>query len=96
MNAQVIGHAESQRLPFARQALGWARRRLFLDHASDRLRDLRILERLAVGPKQYVIVVECAGERFLVGTSTQGVQTMVRLEAGGSASSHPARRVGDL
>jgi len=40
-------------------------------------RQMRILETLAVGAKKQLLLVSCGGERFLVGTGPDTVQTIV-------------------
>jgi flagellar biogenesis protein FliO len=40
---------------------------------------MQILETLPLGAKKQLLLVGCDGERFLVGTGAEGVQTIVRL-----------------
>lgn len=42
-------------------------------------REMRVLETLAVGGRKQLLLVSCAGERFLVGTGSDGVGTIVRV-----------------
>ncbi len=44
-----------------------------------RRRHMQILETLPLGAKKQLLLVGCDGERFLVGTGAEGVQTIVRL-----------------
>jgi hypothetical protein len=40
-----------------------------------------VLETLAVGPKKQLLLVCCDGERYLVGTGPDTVQTIIRMES---------------
>ena len=40
---------------------------------------MRVLETLALGPKKQLVLVSCDGERFLVGTGPESVQTILRV-----------------
>jgi flagellar biogenesis protein FliO len=42
-------------------------------------RQMEIIETLAVGSKKQLVLVQCGGERFLVGTGVESVQTIVRV-----------------
>lgn len=42
-------------------------------------RHMRVVEALPMGPKRNLYLVSCDGERFLVGTGTESVQTIVRV-----------------
>lgn len=44
-----------------------------------RQRRMKLLETLPLGGKRQLMLVECSGEQFLVGTSNEGVQTLVRV-----------------
>ena len=48
---------------------------------------MRVVETLALGGRKQLVLVSCAGERFLVGTGPEQVQTIVRVrpEAAGAA-----------
>ena len=50
-------------------------------------RQMRVVETLALGGRKQLVLVSCAGERFLVGTGPEQVQTIVRVrpEAAGAA-----------
>ena len=45
-----------------------------------RQKQLRLLETLSLGGKKQLMLVECAGETFLIGGGVESVQTMVRLQ----------------
>ena len=42
-------------------------------------RHMRVVETLPMGPKRNLYLVSCDGERFLVGTGQESVQTIVRV-----------------
>ena len=42
-------------------------------------KELRLLETLPLGGKRQLMLVTCAGERFLVGGGLESVETIVRL-----------------
>lgn len=44
-------------------------------------RQLRLVETLPLGGKRHLMLVVCAGERFLVGGGADSVQTIVRVRA---------------
>ncbi len=43
---------------------------------------LRLLETLSLGGKRQLMLVTCAGERFLVGAGPESVETIVPLKSG--------------
>jgi len=43
------------------------------------MKQMRIVETLAIGAKKQLLLVSCGGEYFLVGTGPESVQTMVRV-----------------
>jgi flagellar biogenesis protein FliO len=45
------------------------------------VRHMRVLETLALGPKKQLLLVSCDGEKFLIGTGPDSVQTIMRLES---------------
>jgi hypothetical protein len=47
-------------------------------------KQLRLVETLPLGGKKQLMLVTCAGERFLVGGGLESVETIVRLKAEGS------------
>ena len=49
-------------------------------------RHMQIVETLALGPKKQLMLVSCDGERFLVGTGADSVQTIVRVAADGAGA----------
>ena len=40
---------------------------------------MRVVETLAIGAKKQLVLVSVGGERFLVGTGPESVQTIVRV-----------------
>jgi flagellar biogenesis protein FliO len=50
-------------------------------------RRLSVVETLTLGPKKQLLLVNCAGESFLVGVGAEGVQTMVRVQSLGAGES---------
>jgi flagellar biogenesis protein FliO len=42
-------------------------------------KQMRLLETLPLGGKQHLLLVECAGERYLVGGSPESIQTIVPM-----------------
>ena len=57
----------------------WWRKRELRDRRQEARRQLEIVESLSLGSRRELLLVSCAGERFLVGTGAEGVQTMVRV-----------------
>ena len=45
---------------------------------------MRLLETLPMGPKRHLYLVTCDGERFLVGTGPESVQTITRVRPEGT------------
>jgi flagellar biogenesis protein FliO len=45
-----------------------------------RVREIELLETLSLGGRRQLILVRCAGERFLVAGSLDRIETMVKLE----------------
>jgi hypothetical protein len=52
-------------------------------------RQLQLVETLPLGGKRQLMLVTCAGERFLVGGGLESVETIVRLKAEVSLNSVP-------
>jgi flagellar biogenesis protein FliO len=52
-----------------------------------RHKQLRLIQTLHLGGKRQLLLVECSGERFLLGGGPDNVQTIVRLQ-GVSRSDH--------
>jgi flagellar biogenesis protein FliO len=48
------------------------------------VRQMHLLETLSLGGKKQLMLVDCAGERFLVGGGLESVETIVRVQAEGS------------
>lgn len=44
-------------------------------------KQMQLVETLPLGGKRQLMLVSCAGERFLVGGGTESVETIVRLKA---------------
>jgi hypothetical protein len=42
-------------------------------------RHMRLIETLPLGPKKQLLLVSCDGERFLIGTGTDSVQSILRV-----------------
>jgi flagellar biogenesis protein FliO len=42
-------------------------------------KQMRLLETLPLGGKRHLLLVECAGERYLVGGSLESIQTIVPM-----------------
>ncbi len=57
-------------------------------------RELRVVESLAIGGRKQLLLVSCAGERFLVGTGSDGVGTIVRVRPE-TAAAGVARSLGE-
>ena len=53
-----------------------------------RKKQMRVVETLALGAKNKLVLVSCGGERFLVGTGSETIGTIVRVrgEAAGLAA----------
>ena len=49
-----------------------------------RQKQLQLIEVLPLGGKRQLMLVDCAGERFLVGGGAENVQTIVRLQGADS------------
>ncbi len=59
-------------------------------------KQMRVIETLAIGGKKQLVLVSCAGERFLVGTGADSVQTIVRVRPEAAArESGAAKSIGD-
>ncbi len=43
-------------------------------------RTLHLRERLQLGDRQYVALIECDGQRFLIGASTQSLNLIANLK----------------
>lgn len=56
----------------------WARR----GAKAEREREIELIEMLSLGGRRQLILIRCAGERFLVGGSLDRIETMVKLEGG--------------
>jgi flagellar biogenesis protein FliO len=50
---------------------------------------MEVVETLALGAKKQLILVSCDGERFLVGTGPESVQTIVRVRSEAALGAMP-------
>ena len=48
-------------------------------------RRLQVLETLSIGPKKQMLLIRCDGEKYLVATGPDSVQTIIRVEPRTSA-----------
>ena len=53
---------------------------------------LRVLESLALGPRERVLLLECQGRRFLVGQGAQGLVLLARVGRGRAAAPPETQR----
>jgi flagellar biogenesis protein FliO len=56
----------------------WADRRVT---KAEREREMELVEMLSLGGRRQLMLIRCAGERFLVGGSLDRIETMVKLES---------------
>ncbi len=63
---------------------GWILRLLRSRSRASRVaqKQLHLVETLSLSGKNFLLLVECAGERFLVGGGPESVQTIVSLQNG--------------
>ena len=61
------------------RTMRWWRQRELRGRRQQARRQMTIVETLPLGHRKEVVLVSCAGERFLVGTGAEGVQTIVRI-----------------
>ena len=77
---QAVGQSLDRTRPQEPEGLaGWVLARLRLlrgVHTAER-REMRLVETLSLGGKRQLMLVECAGERYLVGGGLESVQTIV-------------------
>jgi hypothetical protein len=69
-----------------RGILGWAMEMIvnlaggaWAASRSAKPRRMKVLETLAIGPKKQLLMVSCDGQKYLVGTGPESVQTIVRM-----------------
>jgi hypothetical protein len=55
-------------------------------------RHIRVMETIPLGARKQLLLVDCDGERFLVGTGADQVQAIVRLGTLASAAETPTVR----
>ena len=63
------------------QATEWWKQRGVRDRRRAEKRQMFIVESIQLGPKQRVVLLKCGGDRFLVGTGAEGIQSIVRVGA---------------
>jgi Flagellar biosynthesis protein, FliO len=70
-------------MPETRGLAGWVLNLLRGRHSQreGQRKQLRLLETLPLGGKRQLMLVSCAGEKFLVGGGLESVETIVRLKA---------------
>lgn len=73
----------------------WWRERELRERRVEARRQMVVMETLSLGPKTDLLLVSCAGERFLVGTGAAGVQTLVRVGVDRAFGSAPHRNPED-
>ena len=83
--------AESRTVPAAGGVAGWlfeAARLLWNRSARVRAaeRELQVVETLALGGRKQLLLVLCGGQRFLVGTGPDAVQTIVQITGAENAA----------
>lgn len=49
-------------------------------------RQMRVVETINLGARKQLLLIDCAGERFLVGTGPDSVQSVTRLQNGPTPS----------
>ena len=62
--------------------LRWWRSRQSLREVQSK--QMHVLETLSLGGKRQLVLISCVGERFLVGGSQEGVETIVRVTSDAS------------
>jgi flagellar biogenesis protein FliO len=55
----------------------WTKRRTAKE---PRVRQMQLLETLPLGGKRQLMLVQCGGDRFLVGGGLESIQTIVRVD----------------
>jgi hypothetical protein len=63
------------------QAAQWWKQRGLRERRRTAKRQMFIVESIQLGPKQRVVLLKCGGDRFLVGTGAEGIQSIVRVGA---------------
>jgi hypothetical protein len=59
------------------------------------VKQMQLIETLALGGKRQLMLVNCGGELFLVGGGLESVETIVRMRAEGSLGTE-AKSLGDI
>lgn len=57
-------------------------------------RQMRLVETLNLGARRQLLLIECAGEKFLVGTGPESVQTITRLVGESAVTVDTKGRIG--
>jgi flagellar biogenesis protein FliO len=79
MQMQWAAQKDSSRTPGLLQAAMGALIRLAGARNAAARRRMQVVETLALGGRKQLLLVNCDGERFLVGTGADQVQSIVRL-----------------
>jgi flagellar biogenesis protein FliO len=61
--------------------VGWVLRALKNGRAKSEARELALVETLSLGGRRQLMLVSCAGQKFLVGCGGDNVQTIVAVSA---------------
>ncbi len=80
-NMRVVGQVSETTKQWEPEGLaGWVltRFRAYSGRRSAKHEHMRVLETLSLGGKRQLILVECGGERYLVGGGPESIQTIVR------------------
>ena len=51
-------------------------------------RRLQVVETLSIGPKKQLLLIRCDGEKYLVATGPDSVQTILRVDSRGNAAGY--------
>ena len=79
------GTMASKAAPDMRGLAGWVFDLLRgLGKRDAHVKQMELVETLALGGKRQLMLVSCGGERFLVGGGPESVETIVRVSADGS------------
>lgn len=65
---------------------GWVLRMMRPSEAKTAARHMRVVETMALGGRRQLILVECDGQKFLVGSGTDRVDTIVEVRGGTRAA----------
>ncbi len=59
----------------------WWQKRVMRERRREAKRQMFLVESIQLGPRQRVVLLRCGGDRFLVGTGADGIQSIVRVGA---------------